>query len=206
MSKSFPAGISALLGLALTVILAAPMNMANAVTCSASVAASVSGTSACELGNTNNDFLNPLQVNIDSKFGFSDWAFDAKDDDLDGVNDGANTLGLSLIGNTLSGTWSIASNAFDLFSDIMLVFKGGAGNTEPGSYVAYLLSDISGDYQSPFTNPNNGNPKNISHVSLYVRDSLTPIPLPAGVWLFLTALGGFGFLGWRKNRKAAPVA
>jgi hypothetical protein len=35
----------------------------------------VTGTTGCELGSTNNDYLNPLQVNLDSMFGFKDRVF-----------------------------------------------------------------------------------------------------------------------------------
>lgn len=138
--------------------------------CAAAYSASVS-SAACELGSTNNDSL--AQVNIDAMFGFSDWLFDAKDDDLDGVNAGPNSLSLTLIGDVLSGTWSIASNAFSIYSDIMLVFKDGNGS--PNTYVGYLLNSTSGGYTTPFTNPANGNPKDISHVSIYVRGNGTTI-------------------------------
>ena len=33
--------------------------------------------------------------------------------------------------------------------------------------------------------------------------SLSPVPLPTGVWLLLSALGGLGFAGWRRKRVAA---
>jgi len=32
---------------------------------------------------------------------------------------------------------------------------------------------------------------------------VTPVPLPAGVWLLLSALGGLGFAGWRRKRVAS---
>jgi hypothetical protein len=35
----------------------------------------VTGTTGFELGSTNNDYLNPLQVNLDSMLGFKDWVF-----------------------------------------------------------------------------------------------------------------------------------
>jgi len=30
-----------------------------------------------------------------------------------------------------------------------------------------------------------------------------PVPLPAGVWLLLSALGGLGFAGWRRRKAVA---
>lgn len=72
-------------------------------TCSATVAGKVTGTSGCELGSVNNDFLNPPQINEDSLFGFTDWAFLSKDNDVNGVDEGSesgniNPLNLSLTG------------------------------------------------------------------------------------------------------------
>jgi len=32
---------------------------------------------------------------------------------------------------------------------------------------------------------------------------VAPVPLPAGAWLLLSALGGLGFFGWRRKRLAA---
>ena len=34
-------------------------------------------------------------------------------------------------------------------------------------------------------------------------DAIPPVPLPAGVWLLLSALGGLGLTGWRRKRVAA---
>jgi hypothetical protein len=110
-------------------------------------------------------------------FGFDDWVFAQKDEDLDGIDEPAVDIGLSLVGDTISGSWSI-DDIWSQVSDAMLVFKGGSGNTGPNTYVGYLVSSgiTSGTYESPFTHPNNGNLNDISHVSGYVRGVAVPEP------------------------------
>jgi hypothetical protein len=36
-----------------------------------------------------------------------------------------------------------------------------------------------------------------------ISPTVSAVPLPAAVWLFLSALGGLGLFGWRKRRTAA---
>jgi hypothetical protein len=48
-----------------------------------------------------------------------------------------------------------------------------------------------------------------SQINASFNDSTTPpstIPLPAALPLFATGIGGFGFLGWRRKRKAQALA
>lgn len=175
------------------------VNPAEALTidnpCSASYASNVVTNGGCELGTTNNDFVsNPLQVNQDSLFGYTDWNFLQKDletnTDLD-----------FLTGNRISGTFDISAFVQPSWTDVMLVFKGGGGNITPDKYVGYLLNSLTGSWTTPFSNARNGNPAEVSHVSLYYRTG-TPIPTPA----LLPGLIGMGLAAMRKKKQAAEVA
>jgi hypothetical protein len=130
-------------------------------------------------------------------FGVFDWNQIAKVDPLPGSNNG-----LTITGTQQEGTWTIAQSIFDAWQRVMLVFKGGNdNNTFPGSVVGYLIQDLTGDYESPLLNSRNFNPRDISHVSLYVSTP-SPIPLPAAGVLLIGALGGLGLLA-RRRRAAA---
>lgn len=128
----------------------------------------------CELGSTNNDTLGGdptmYQVNLDMMFGFDDWVFAEKafesDQDID--------IGLTVMGDTISGDWSIDDIWTSMgISALMLVFKDGSA--EPDTYVGYLITPNAtmGDYLTPFLNPGAmggaGTPKDISHISAYFR-------------------------------------
>ncbi len=67
-----------------------------------SIAGNLVTNAGCQLGTNNND--SKTQVNADSFFGFSDWVFDARDNNLNGVDTGTNSLGFSLLGGLISGT------------------------------------------------------------------------------------------------------
>ncbi len=184
---------------------------ASAATCTATVTASVSLNSGCEIGSTTNDALNvgaplppnTLRVNVDNIFG-DGWSFISRDNDLDGTERG-DAAALTITGDQLSGSFLVDLTG-TLFDEALLVFKGGAGaNTEPQNYVAYLLSSaligidgiLAGIYSSPFLDTTDLSSRNISQVSLYGR--IDAVPLPAALPLLLSALGGLGFMGWRRG-------
>lgn len=158
----------------------------------------VTGTSGCEWSQAASNVSEAL-VNAENFFGFSDWAFSVKDNDVNGVDEGVNTYGLSFTGDTISGTWSLTS--FPADKDFMLVFKAGSNNgkTVPGNIVAYFLSAISGTYLSPTLKSSDFSSRDISHISLYVRDNATVIPVPGAIWLMGAGLAGLGLAGRKKK-------
>ncbi|QBY03423.1 PEP-CTERM sorting domain-containing protein [Thalassotalea sp. HSM 43] len=116
---------------------------------------------ACDMGSETNDFIkDPLQVNVDMMFGYSDWMFLEKDE---GENVPAE-----------SGMFTF--DPIDGY-DIMVVLKGGSA-ADPDVYVGYWLDfgaafdEESGDYiftwDSPFIGPN-GQMQEVSHISFYAR-------------------------------------
>ena len=130
-------------------------------------------------------------------FGIDDWEFLAKDNSLNGVDEGANPLGLVLTGGALKGMWSISASAFDLYDSLMLVVKGA----NPNNYVGYLLDSVSGTYTTVFFKTNSKgkvSSQDISHVSLY--GVVAAVPVPAAGLLLLGALGGLAAL---RRRRAA---
>jgi len=58
---------------------------------------------------------------------------------------------------------------------------------------SYTLNFVSSKVISPIT---------LSLYSDQVDVLIAPVPLPAGVWLLLSALGGLGFTGWRRKKVA----
>lgn len=193
---------------------------ASAATCAAAYTSNVTGNagdanpltntnSGCFLGSTNNDTLNPLQVNTDGAFAPGAWTFGGKV-----LENGVTSSGVFSIGsaNVTGGTWSVASNFFSQYSELLIVLKGGNGNINPDDYVAYLIravDGVTGSYATPFKNANNGNAATISHISYYVRGNgngggggVPTVPLPAGMPLMLAGLGAMAFVARRKARKA----
>jgi hypothetical protein len=167
------------------------------ITCSATIgfnppiADNVTPSTSCELGSTNNDSLGSdpalYQVNQDEMFGFGDWLFagrapsGSEEKDVD--------IGFSVVGDSISGTWSIDDLWSSLpISHLMLVLKGG--NHEPDTYVAYLIEAgaTTGDYLTPFQHHSRDQPTDISHISAYVRQGTPTIPEPSALALLAFGL------------------
>lgn len=196
--------------LALSVALGAT-GEASAATCSLGAEGKVlqnpgDVAAACDAGSDDNDNPLPGQVNFDLLHGFGDWQYAGKFDfDTDSFEAGSVNAGFTVSKGLQSGTFDFADNLFSLFANAMIVIKGASGNNTQENYVGYLLSSLlspDGTYATPFFNDNNGNAKNISHISAYVRgtpDTVNEVPLPAAAWMLIAALGGLGLL----RRRAA---
>lgn len=80
-------------------------------------------------------------------------------------------------------------------NDFGFSLRGIAAGTP--SYDELLFTDASGDVFRSFTGR--------VHVSQVAAATLASTPLPAGLPLFISALGGLGFVGWRR-RKATRLS
>jgi len=123
--------------------------------CDQSILSLVTGAQDCEISNQFQDFTNtsPLTVNLsDGFFGITDWLFGETIFEI----------------NAKSGDYDFNSFAQNNWKDVMLVFSKEGGDT---NMVGYLLTDLNGDWQSPFRdNDKTGNNiKKVSQVSLYYR-------------------------------------
>jgi hypothetical protein len=181
------------------------------ITCSASIgfnppiSAHVTPSTGCEIGSTTNDFLGPnpaeYQVSKDAIFGFSDWIFADKAFE----SETAVPIGLTITGDTISGTWSIDDIWTSLgVSHLMFVFKGGSAQV-PSEYVAYMIETgaVTGSYLTPFKHHMKDQPTDISHISVYYRLGTPPPPppdVPEPSTLVLLGLG-FAAVGARLRNK-----
>jgi hypothetical protein len=167
---------------------------AGVISCTSTLTlAKVDYASACEKSLTaTQDFLNttPITVNQEAFFGYTDWSFLKKDDPA---------------GNGQTGIWSLTNNEWAQYSDIMLIFKDGAGTTLLG--FTLTPSSTSGNWNSPFTayeftnlcmhHDAHGNQaayddcskiKDVSHLSYYARGALTRVSEPASLVLMVLGL------------------
>lgn len=179
---ALPFAIVAMLG-----VLVCGSVQAGVVTCDPSSLPLVTNTTDCEKSTSaTQDFLNtnPMTVNGEKFFGFNDWLFLDKDDNLEAK----------------TGNWAVASSVWDNYSNLMLIFKDGAGTT----LVGYLAADgaTGGTWESPFREPEfdmkpDDKIKDVSHISYYVRGAVTRVPDTGSIVLMLI---GLAFLGLSRAR------
>jgi len=170
----------------------------------------VSDSVACQDGTTNNDQLKPLEVNLQSFHGFSDWVFLGKDEE------GVTTPGFEPLDPNLvvtgdpnfpddNGTWSFDSAVWSAYEDVMIVLKAGSlssgGPLGAGGFAGYLLDNTLMPKPTSGTWATGMPGRDISHLSLYARGTggtTTDMPEPTGAVLMLLGLTGFAL---RRRRR-----
>lgn len=196
------------------VLLSTPASAATFSSCAGvgyDVSGYVSGAVDCTVSDDfSNDSPPPPPAIVNTAPGFFDitnWLFAGKLGETTGLTTDA-TL------PALSGSYSISATLASSWDQIMLVFKDGGGTT----LVGYLLDSLSGTWQSPFVlalfpEASGNNTKDVSHISVYYTacppgrlcsPPVGEVPLPAGILLLISALGGLGFLS--RFRKAGTAA
>lgn len=190
--------IIAAIALAAGAVLFAQPASAAVVNCasgSPDVSGSVTPNAGCQFSNSaTNDAPRPTVVNTEMFFGHDDWIWDATDNDVNGVDEGTNSLGLVLTGDTQSGTWSLTGLSSLAGLEVMLIFKDGT-TANPAPLIGYLIDAVSGSYTSPFFG-DRGQVKDISHVTVYYR----VVPIPGALWLMGAGLAGLSLAGRRRKR------
>ena len=163
--------------------------------CPPNISTLVSGTAACQytLDAANDDVgAVPVTVNQEAFFGFTDWQFDSR------IFNTPTGVGGQ------AGSWDINSIFDSSWTDVMLIFKGGADETLGINGLAgYLLEDgvLSGTWESPFRNPPftalaPGQTSNTLHINVYFRDDDRQVAEPTSLVLL-----GFGLLGLALARR-----
>lgn len=165
-------------------------------------------------GNNSNIDINTLS---ELDFGSTEaWGSEIKDNTPGGASSSGtgNFLGIDwtlTADSGTSGTWTLTiadPNPQDLpvTVDFLAVLKGS------NNWGAYYFEDevfdtegsTNGSFQITFTNNGNKVP-NLSHMSLYLRESQgvgpgpNPVPVPAAVWLFGSGLAGLLTISRRRT-------
>ena len=166
--------------------------------CPPNISTLVSGTTACQYTldvATDDVGTVPFTVNQQAFFSFTDWQFDSRIFDSP---TGAGGQG---------GSWDITTIFDSSWTDVMLIFKGGADETfDMNGLVGYLLEDgtLSGTWQSPFRNPPFTDlaptqTQNTLHISVYFRDDGTEVAEPTPLALLAFGLIGLGLARRRQH-------
>ena len=103
---------------------------------------------------------------------------------------GNNTVLFDIIVTDLAGTRTVASG---------LDTTGGA-SPNGITTALYWFTVLDGGTASITFNTATASSGNHMSINGFQLTDVAPVPLPAGVWLLLSALGGLGFAGWRRKR------
>lgn len=187
-------GMLAVVGIATAVLMSFGASSAMAATCSVApdrvFTVDIAGASCVGFGYGNiegdsNDF---------SGYVFLDKWTRGGGDSLTGSNE-EGILTASLTSGTAG---SFAFTLLPGYTNYVLGFKsgGGPGNT---NWAGFLLPNGTDDGNWSFTMK-----QALSHMNLYAQ--VAAVPVPAGVLLLGSALGGLGLFGWRNKRQAKLAA
>jgi hypothetical protein len=144
----------------------------------------------------------PDALNSVNAFGSNTWSLLAKDNDLDGTDEGPLQAALSIDGDTKEGKLTIDNTLLGGLTQVVLSVS--KGTNEAFWYLINLAtgSNTTGVYMTGFMNKN-GNYQDISHVSLLAP---SVVPIPAALPLFASGLAGMVLLQWRRRRKGQSLA
>lgn len=114
----------------------------------------------------------------------------------------------------LETRFKVAPTLWDSWNEMAILFrtaKGGTGDTVDPDWVVFTLSrpavaDINGVFiwktrENALGMNLDLDPRQLRQVKLY---GVSAVPLPAAAPLFAGALGVFGLLGWRKQKRSVP--
>jgi hypothetical protein len=156
--------------------------------------------------NSDGSAANPSDDDFDGLFGVNDWEEIAKEESSTGGanlnKSGVTFLSTSATAN-FSGTWSITQALLNKYAHVAIVMKDG--NSLPQPTVAYKISSTSGIWETPWAKLKDGvyEPLNSLSNVRFIGQGVGVIPLPAGAWLVLSFMAGFGVLRRIKGRAAA---